>query len=224
MGPDDFAFAFGKLGRQPLAPERTRLMVADRQTGRIEHHPFWALPDLLAGCEVWANQSLGMHPYFKQQPFYGCIPGSYLPPTAGIPITPAMASRLDLRLLTLHTHCPSKQEDPWSCLAAGRTGREWYSIPEVPSNPVAAVGTTVSKALETWARSGELEGWSELGIAPPFEFKVVRKFLTNFHWPKETLLALTCAFGGVDLIREAHVVAVREGYRFSDYGDRLLVI
>lgn len=222
--PGDFKFAFGRVGKQPLDPGRTRLMVADRHTGRIEHHPFAALPDLLAGVEVWANDSLGKHPYFQQQAFYSCKSGSYLPPTAGIPITPAMAKRLNLHLLTLHTYCPSKQEDPWSCYTAARTGREWYAIPRAPSNPVAAVGTTVVKALETWARSGELEGWSDLFVAPPFDFKVVGKFLTNFHWPGEPLLALTCAFGGADVIREAHEVAVREGYLFSDYGDRLLVI
>lgn len=224
LTPEVFDFKIGSIGKQPLAPARTRLMVVDRRSGRIEHHPFWALPDLLAGTEVWANQSLGKHPYFQQQAFYGCISGSYLPPTAGIPITPAMAERLRLRLLTLHTHCPSKQDDPRSCFTAGRTGREWYSIPSVPSNPVSAVGTTVVKALETWGRTGELTGWSDLFVAPPFDFKVVTKFLTNFHWPMESLLALTCAFGGADVIREAHEVAVREGYLFSDYGDRLLVI
>lgn len=222
--PDDFDFRFGRVGQQPLLGKNTRILVADRKSGRFEQHPFAALPDLLAGTEVWANKSRGSHPYFRQQAYYATEPGSYLPPTAGIPIDEAMAKRLNLRLLTLHTLCPSKQEDPWSCYTAGRTGREWFSIPSEPSNPVSAVGTTVVKALETWGRTGELSGWSDLFVAPPFEFRVVTKFLTNFHWPREPLLALTCAFGGCDLIREAHEMAVREGFAFSDYGDRLLVI
>ncbi len=78
--------------------------------------------------------------------------------------------------------------------------------------------------METMARTGEFEGSSELFIQPPFEFKVIGKLLTNFHYAQECLLALTCAFGGIELIREAYTKAVEKNYMFGDYGDRILVI
>ena len=48
--------------------------------------------------------------------------------------------------------------------------------------------------------------------------------LTNFHLPKTTLLMLTCAFGGRDLIMKAYQEAVEKKYRFYSYGDAMLTI
>ena len=48
--------------------------------------------------------------------------------------------------------------------------------------------------------------------------------VTNFHTPQSTLLMLTSAFGGYDLIMEAYQTAIKEKYRMHAYGDALLVI
>ncbi len=42
--------------------------------------------------------------------------------------------------------------------------------------------------------------------------------------PESTLLMMTCAFGGYDLIMQAYHTAVKEKYRFFSYGDVMLVI
>jgi S-adenosylmethionine:tRNA ribosyltransferase-isomerase len=48
--------------------------------------------------------------------------------------------------------------------------------------------------------------------------------ITNFHPPKSTLLMQAAAFGGYDFIMEAYKVAIKEGYKFSIYGDAMLII
>jgi S-adenosylmethionine:tRNA ribosyltransferase-isomerase len=88
---------------------------------------------------------------------------------------------------------------------------------------VLAVGTTSLRALESAARSGELEGETDLFITPGFEFKVVKRLLTNFHLPRSTLLMLVCAFAGKQRIFEAYHHAIRSGYRFFSYGDAMLI-
>jgi S-adenosylmethionine:tRNA ribosyltransferase-isomerase len=88
---------------------------------------------------------------------------------------------------------------------------------------VVAVGTTVCRTLETWARTGETSGRSGLFIHPPFEFKIVGALLTNFHVPKSTLLMLVSAFAGRARILAAYAEAIALGYRFFSYGDAMLI-
>jgi S-adenosylmethionine:tRNA ribosyltransferase-isomerase len=88
---------------------------------------------------------------------------------------------------------------------------------------VLAVGTTSLRALESAARSGELEGETDLFIYPGFEFRVVGRLLTNFHLPKSTLLMLVSAFAGKERILEAYHHAIALRYRFFSYGDAMLI-
>jgi S-adenosylmethionine:tRNA ribosyltransferase-isomerase len=69
-----------------------------------------------------------------------------------------------------------------------------------------------------------MSGRTDLYVLPGFEFKVVDALVTNFHFPRSTLLVLVCAFGGNDFILEAYREAVRERYRFYSFGDAMLVI
>jgi S-adenosylmethionine:tRNA ribosyltransferase-isomerase len=39
-----------------------------------------------------------------------------------------------------------------------------------------------------------------------------------------TLLMMSCAFGGYDLIMSAYETAIKERYRFFTYGDAMLII
>jgi S-adenosylmethionine:tRNA ribosyltransferase-isomerase len=106
--------------------------------------------------------------------------------------------------------------------------RERYRIsPEVmkavENRRVLAVGTTSLRALEAAARSGELEGETDLFIYPGFEFKVVKRLLTNFHLPRSTLLMLVAAFAGKERVLEAYHHAIQKKYRFFSYGDAMLI-
>jgi S-adenosylmethionine:tRNA ribosyltransferase-isomerase len=98
---------------------------------------------------------------------------------------------------------------------------------------IVNVGTTVVRVLETVAavakQSAALQllipwkGATQLFIRPPYEFLATDALLTNFHFPRTTLLLLVQAFGGSDLIRRAYDTAIAEQYRFYSYGDAMLI-
>ncbi len=95
------------------------------------------------------------------------------------------------------------------------------------SRPIVAVGTTSVRTLESAFKDGKIHSGmhsTNLFIYPGFEFNVVDRLLTNFHLPKSTLLMLTSAFAGVDLIKRAYKEAVNHKYRFFSYGDCMLII
>jgi S-adenosylmethionine:tRNA ribosyltransferase-isomerase len=93
---------------------------------------------------------------------------------------------------------------------------------------VIAVGTTSVRVLETLARrpapSSDYEGWADLFIAPPFDFRAVDAMITNFHLPRSSLLALVGAFAGLPETLAAYREAVKERYRFYSYGDAMLIL
>jgi S-adenosylmethionine:tRNA ribosyltransferase-isomerase len=117
---------------------------------------------------------------------------------------------------------------------------------------VVAVGTTVTRALETlavirdWPRRPQapfmpkkklhrqsfeaLHGRTNLFIRPGYQFRVVDALITNFHLPKSSLLALVAAFAGqkggdgLAMVKEAYALAIREEYRFYSYGDAMLIL
>jgi len=91
---------------------------------------------------------------------------------------------------------------------------------------VVAVGTTVTRALETAARSVSPaeKGGTELFITPGFEFRLVDVLVTNFHQPGTTHLLLVEALLGRQLVAKCYEEALREGYRFLSYGDGMLIL
>ncbi|OGW79140.1 MAG: tRNA preQ1(34) S-adenosylmethionine ribosyltransferase-isomerase QueA [Omnitrophica bacterium RIFCSPLOWO2_12_FULL_44_17] len=112
---------------------------------------------------------------------------------------------------------------------------------------VVACGTTVVRTLETVASNsvnpspsplpcGERDGVrghspiiragqgnTKLFIYPPFRFKMVDAMITNFHFPRTTLLMLVGAFCGYELMMKAYQEAIREKYRFYSYGDAMMI-
>lgn len=89
---------------------------------------------------------------------------------------------------------------------------------------VVAVGTTTTRVLETVARTGALAGRTSLYITPGFDFGRVDHLLTNFHLPRTTLLALVMAFAGIEQTRHLYRLAVEERYRFTSFGDAMLLL
>jgi S-adenosylmethionine:tRNA ribosyltransferase-isomerase len=91
---------------------------------------------------------------------------------------------------------------------------------------VIAVGTTTARSLETASRSGEIipfKGDTDIFIYPGYQFQCVDALLTNFHFPKSTLLMLVSAFAGYKQTIAAYQIAVAEAYRFFSYGDAMFV-
>ena len=87
---------------------------------------------------------------------------------------------------------------------------------------VVAVGTTVVRALESAAATGDLEARTSLFIHGDYRFRVVDVLMTNFHMPRSSLLALVDSFVGKRW-RVLYEEALRRGYRFLSFGDAMLL-
>ncbi|HEX4928553.1 MAG TPA: tRNA preQ1(34) S-adenosylmethionine ribosyltransferase-isomerase QueA [Burkholderiales bacterium] len=169
----------------------------------------------------------------RYQTVYARTPGAVAAPTAGLHFDEAMLDRLRARgariaALTLHVGLGTFQPVRSEHVEDHRMHRERYCIPPetlaaLRGRRVLAVGTTVLRALETYARREEREGETDLFITPGFAFRRVDRLLTNFHLPKSTLLMLVCAFAGRDNVLRAYRHAIEERYRFFSYGDAMLV-
>ena len=62
----------------------------------------------------------------------------------------------------------------------------------------------VRRATTSCPGSGE----TDLFIRPPFEFQAIDALLTNFHFPRTTLLVLVATFAGRELIERAYHEAI----------------
>ena len=93
---------------------------------------------------------------------------------------------------------------------------------------VCAIGTSVMRVLETAVgadgRLKEYEGWTNKFIFPPYEFQFADALITNFHMPYSTMLMISAAYGGYDLVMKAYDEALAGDYRFGAYGDAMLII
>ena len=169
----------------------------------------------------------------RYQTVYARVPGAVAAPTAGLHFDAALLAAVEARgaalaRLTLHVGAGTFQPVRSDTVEAHSMHKERFSIPAATMRAIAgrrvlAVGTTSLRALESAARSGELEGETDLFIYPGFEFRVVGRLLTNFHLPKSTLLMLVGAFAGKERILEAYHHAIALRYRFFSYGDAMLI-
>lgn len=93
---------------------------------------------------------------------------------------------------------------------------------------VCAVGAEVFRVLEDLAGTGghikDFNGWTNKFIYPPYIPVCANAFFCNFYFPLSMQQLMVVAFGGPDLIMRAYEEALKEGYRFGDYGDAMLVI
>jgi S-adenosylmethionine:tRNA ribosyltransferase-isomerase len=87
-------------------------------------------------------------------------------------------------------------------------------------NPVVALRT-----IKDWMREynrNELRGYTQLLIAPGYQFKIANALITNFHQPRSTLLLLVAAFTNNNHQR-IYQHALDNNYRFLSYGDSSLL-
>jgi S-adenosylmethionine:tRNA ribosyltransferase-isomerase len=185
------------------------------------------------------------------QTVYAVKPGAIAAPTAGLHFTRELfktlsAHGVEMSRLTLHvglgTFRPIESES-WD---DHRMHSEWGEVTQTTAaelnktraagRRIVAVGTTVVRTLETAVRSGAgsqangsreilpWQGTTDLFIRPPFEFRAIDALVTNFHFPRTTLLILVQTFGGAELIADAYRQAIEEEYRFYSYGDAMLIL
>ncbi len=124
-------------------------------------------------------------------------------------------------------------------LTKHRMDSENYNISELSTEVINTVlkdrkqkvvvcGSSTVRALETSiTANGFLKpstGWTDKFIYPPYDFKVTQALLTNFHQPESTLMMMSAAFCGYDLMMKAYHEAIAKKYRFFAFGDALLII
>jgi S-adenosylmethionine:tRNA ribosyltransferase-isomerase len=93
---------------------------------------------------------------------------------------------------------------------------------------IICIGTTSTRVLETVANEdGSVKaanGITTLFIYPGYKFKATDVLLTNFHWPKSSLILLVSAFYGKENTLNAYKYAVENSMRLFSYGDGMLII
>jgi len=169
----------------------------------------------------------------RYQTVYAKVPGAVAAPTAGLHFDAGMLQSIEARgatlaRITLHVGFGTFQPLRTDVVEEHHMHRERYTIPPatlaaLAGKRVLAVGTTTLRALESHALTGQASGETDLFVYPGFEFRVVRRLLTNFHLPKSTLLMLVSAFAGKENILEAYRHAIEKRYRFFSYGDAMLI-
>jgi S-adenosylmethionine:tRNA ribosyltransferase-isomerase len=175
----------------------------------------------------------------RYQTVFADTDGSAAAPTAGLHFTTELLQRLSdngiaFGGLVLHVGLDTFRPITQANAAAHHMHREWYTVPphlqtqiartRAAGGRIVAVGTTSVRALESWAATGNVEGWTDLFILPGHRFAVVDALMTNFHLPRSTLLMLVSAFAGRERVLAAYAEAVRERYRFYSFGDAMLLV
>ena len=161
--------------------------------------------------------------------------GSIAAPTAGLHFTAQILDTIRahgtiIAEITLHigpgTFKPIRTEN----VAAHKMEAEYFEIPDKTiqtikdAKRIIGVGTSVCRAIETFATTGEASGRADLFIYPGYKFKSINSLVTNFHLPCSTPLLLVCDFAGTDLVFKAYEEAIEKKYRFLSYGDAMMIV
>ncbi len=176
--------------------------------------------------------------------------GAVTAPSAGLHFSPQLMKMMEIKgvefaFVTLHCGLSNFREIDVEDLTKHKMDSEEMHIDEkacdiinkahLEEHKIVAVGTTVQRVLETAVSTDgllkEYHGWTNRFIFPPYDFHMADAMIANFYLPYSTMLMLTCAFGGYDLIMKAYKEALRfnendpdKCYRFGPYGDAMLIL
>lgn len=179
----------------------------------------------------------------RYQTIYAKKEGSAAAPTAGLHFTQEQLEKIKdkgvkIVYLTLHVGLGTFRPVTAEKVEDHKMHAEYYEISKETAqilnavkdkgNRIFAVGTTVTRTLETNIKSHgcfkEDRGWTDIFIYPPFSFQAIDGLITNFHLPKSTLLMLVSAFSSKELIFKAYEEAIQNDYRFFSFGDSMLIL
>jgi S-adenosylmethionine:tRNA ribosyltransferase-isomerase len=179
----------------------------------------------------------------RYQTLFAKNEGAVVAPAAGLHFSRELMKRLEIKgidfaFITLHSGLGNYRDIDVEDLTKHKMDSEQLIITPETANMVnkakdgkhriCAVGTSVMRAIETIvATDGHLkpnDGWTNKFIFPPYDFSIADSMITNFHLPQSTLLMMTAAFGGYDLIMGMYEEAIKEKYKFGTYGDAMLII
>lgn len=169
------------------------------------------------------------------QTVFGIVEGSAEMASAGRPFTPELVTQLVVRgvvvtPVTLHAGVSSPE-------VGERPQPEWFEVPATTArlvaqarragNRVVAVGTTVTRALESAVADGEVvasQGWTSRLVTPDDPPIVVDGLVTGWHEPGASHLDLLVAVAGRETVASAYAEARRRGYLWHEFGDSALFL
>lgn len=178
----------------------------------------------------------------RYQTIFAQHEGSVAAPTAGLHFDEALilqvkAKGIKTLAVTLHVGSGTFQPVRSARIVDHKIHSEWLTVSSETCAEIAAVkakggrviaiGTTAARSLETAAQTGNLQPYSgetSLFVLPGYCFRVVDGLLTNFHFPRSTLLMLVSALCGRERVLAAYQEAITRGYRLFSYGDAMLLI
>ncbi len=179
----------------------------------------------------------------RYQTLFATEEGAVVAPAAGLHFSRELIKRLELQdvrfaYLTLHTSRVMYDEIDVDDLTKYKMGSERMIINKETcdiinkavdqKNRIVGVGTSVAKALETTVSMDgyvkPYDGWSSKFIFPEYSYGLQNAMISNFHLPYSWQLMMVAAFGGYKEVMNAYKVAVKEGYRFGQYGDAMLIL
>lgn len=178
----------------------------------------------------------------RYQSVFAKQPGAVAAPTASLHFDQNTLKKLQQKgvrqaFVTLHVGSGTFQPVRANDLSEHVMHKEYYAVPQKTVDKVQqakkeggriiAVGTTVTRALESATKNGLLQagvGNTQLFIKPGFSFNVVDAMLTNFHLSESTLLMLIAAFAGHQQVMNAYQHAIKQSYRFLSYGDAMFLL
>lgn len=193
-------------------------------------------------------------PYIKRKPeeidklryqsIFARERGAVAAPTAALHFTPELVGSLEgqgieMVPVTLHIGWGTYRAVEVEDLTKHRMDSENYNISELTCEVINSVlqnkkqkvvvcGSSAVRALETSITANGLlkpsTGWTDKFVYPPYEFKITQGLLTNFHQPESTLMMMSAAFCGYDLLMKAYAEAMAKKYRFFAFGDALLIL
>jgi S-adenosylmethionine:tRNA ribosyltransferase-isomerase len=188
------------------------------------------------GRPIRYGYGTGTVPLSAYQTVYATEPGSAEMASAGRPFTDRLLVRLIARgvpvaPLVLHAgvSSPELHEPP---------APERFAVPAVTARlvtstrragrRVVAVGTTVTRALETATDDDGVTrpaaGWTDLVLGPDRPTRAVTGLVTGLHAPEASHLQLLEAVAGSHLVEQAYAAAVAGGYLWHEFGDSMLFL
>lgn len=206
-------------------------------------HPrsrFWTVCTDHDWYELATREGLPIRYHYVDRPYpinyyqtvFGKIPGSSEMPSASRPFTTDIVDQLkekgvEIVELTLHTTVSSHEvndDDPNPPLVP-----EWYDISPTTQSAILlaqrenrsiiALGTTVVRAIETWAQTRRSQGWTTHLVTPHSQPKVTSGLVTGMHDSFTSHLWLIYAFVPADTLIAAYRQAQAHGYRWHEFGD-----
>jgi S-adenosylmethionine:tRNA ribosyltransferase-isomerase len=170
------------------------------------------------------------------QTVFARFPGSAEMPSAARPFSNELVSSLvadgvAIAPITLHTGVSSAEpgEPPFPELfhVPPATAR-LVNTTRAAGGRVVAVGTTVTRALESAANAGGVVGaalgWTDLVLGPDRPCRVVDGLITGWHEAGASHLLLLEAVAGADLVAVAYREAVEHRYLWHEFGDSALLL